>query len=115
MNQGVRTILYPVKDINQAKKLFNQLLEVEPLVDEEYYVGYRIGNQDIGLVPKGFTQGMMGPISYYHVSDIKKSLQNLLNDGEAQKLEEIKDVGGGKLIASVKDSDGNVIGLIQMP
>jgi predicted enzyme related to lactoylglutathione lyase len=29
--------------------------------------------------------------------------------------QEVKDVGGGKLIASVKDPDGNVIGLIQSP
>jgi hypothetical protein len=27
--------------------------------------------------------------------------------------QELKDVGGGKLIASVKDADGNVIGLVQ--
>jgi predicted enzyme related to lactoylglutathione lyase len=33
----------------------------------------------------------------------------------AQAQQEVKDVGGGKLIASVKDADGNVIGLIQSP
>jgi len=27
----------------------------------------------------------------------------------------VKDVGGGKLIASAKDADGNVIGLSQQP
>jgi predicted enzyme related to lactoylglutathione lyase len=26
---------------------------------------------------------------------------------------EAKDVGGGKLVATVKDADGNIIGLIQ--
>jgi predicted enzyme related to lactoylglutathione lyase len=31
----------------------------------------------------------------------------------AEVLQEVKDVGGGKLIASVKDVDGNGIGLIQ--
>jgi predicted enzyme related to lactoylglutathione lyase len=113
MNQGIWTIIYPVKDINRAKKLFSQLLEVEPLMDEPYYVGYRVGNQDIGLDPNGFNQGMTGAISYYHVSDIRKSLQNLL-DGGAQKLQDIRNVGGGKLIASVKDPEGNLIGLIQM-
>ena len=34
-------------------------------------------------------------------------------DAGAEVQQEIKDVGGGKLIASVKDADGNVIGLIQ--
>jgi predicted enzyme related to lactoylglutathione lyase len=114
MNQGVGTIIYPVKDINRAKKLFSKLLEVEPYVDMPYYVGYKVGNQDIGLDPHGFNQGMNGPICYYHVSDIRQSLQSLL-DGGAQKMQDVKDVGGGKLIASVKDPDGNISGLIQMP
>jgi hypothetical protein len=42
MNQGIGTIIYPVRDINRAKKQFSQLLEVEPLMDEPYYVGYRV-------------------------------------------------------------------------
>ncbi|TMD43683.1 MAG: glyoxalase, partial [Chloroflexi bacterium] len=28
---------------------------------------------------------------------------------------EVQDVGGGKLIASVKDADGNITGLLQSP
>jgi predicted enzyme related to lactoylglutathione lyase len=48
------------------------------------------------------------------VSDIKKNLQALV-DGGAQLLRDIRDVGGGKLIATVKSPDGNVIGLIQNP
>jgi hypothetical protein len=30
-------------------------------------------------------------------------------------VQAVQDVGGGKLIASVKDADGNNIGLIQNP
>jgi hypothetical protein len=29
--------------------------------------------------------------------------------------QEVRDVGGGKLLASVTDADGNVIGLLQAP
>jgi hypothetical protein len=36
-----------------------------------------------------------------------------LLDAGTEAQQEVKDVGGGKLIASVKDADGNVIGLIQ--
>jgi predicted enzyme related to lactoylglutathione lyase len=57
---------------------------------------------------------MTGPVGYWPVNNIKKSLQSLLDAG-AQMQEEIKDVGGGKLIASVKDADSNIIGLIQSP
>lgn len=114
MNQGIKTVLYPVKDIAQAKVLYRTLLGVEPYMDEAYYVGFRVGDQDIGLDPHGYNKGMSGPVSYYHVNDIRKSLQSLLDAG-AQTQQEVKDVGGGKLTASVKDADGNVIGLIQMP
>ncbi|MEJ2596777.1 MAG: hypothetical protein P8Z00_00515 [Anaerolineales bacterium] len=109
MNQGVRTVVYPVKDIAKAKAFFRELLGVEPYADEPYYVGFKVANQDIGLDPNGHKEGMT---AYYHVDDIKKSLQ-LLTDSGAQILQEIKDVGGGRLIASVRNADGNIIGLIQ--
>jgi predicted enzyme related to lactoylglutathione lyase len=114
MNQGIRTVIYPVKDIAQAKTLYSKLLGTEPLMDEPYYVGFKVGDQDIGLDPNSHNQGMTGPVGYYHGDDIKKSLQALLDAG-AQVQQEVKDVGWGKLIASVKDADGNIIGLIQLP
>ena len=114
MNQGFTTILYPVRDISQAKKLYNQLLGVQPIMDEPYYVGYKIGNQDIGLVLNGFEQGMTGATTYYNVSDIKQSLKSLREAG-AQVVQEARDVGGGKLVAAARDLDGNMLGLIQMP
>lgn len=111
MNQGVKTIIYPVKDITKAKILYQNLLGIEPYVDAPYYVGFRIGNQEIGLDPNGHREGMT---PYFTVGDIKKSLQSLIDSG-AQLLQEIKNVGGGKLIASVKDADGNIIGFTQEP
>ena len=87
---------------------------VKPYLDEAYYVGFRVGDQDIGLDPNGHNTGMKGPVGYWHVDDIKESLQLLLNAG-AQAQQEVQDVGGGKLIASVKDADNNIIGLIQLP
>ncbi len=114
MNQGIKQFNYPVKDIAQAKKLYSKLLGVEPYMDEAYYVGFRVGDQEIGLDPHGHNQGMTGPVGYFQVSDIKNSLQLLLDAG-AQTQQEVKDVGGGKLIASVKDADGNIIGLLQFP
>jgi predicted enzyme related to lactoylglutathione lyase len=111
MNQGIRTVIYPVKDIARAKALYSTLLGVEPYTDEAYYVGFKVGDQEIGLDPYGHKAGMTG---YYHVNDIQKSLQLLLDAG-AQVQEEVHDVGGGRLIASVKDADSNIIGLIQVP
>jgi predicted enzyme related to lactoylglutathione lyase len=112
MTRGVKTIIYPVTDLARAKTLYSELLGAKPDMDEAYYVGFNVAGQDIGLDPNGHRQGMTGPVGYWHVDDIKKSLQALLNAG-AEALQEVKNVGGGKLIASVKDADGNVIGLIQ--
>ncbi len=109
MNQGVKTIIYPVKDMARAKMQFRTLLGIEPYADSPYYVGFKVGDQDIGLDPNGHKAGMT---AYYHVADIKQSLQSLLDAG-SQILREIKDVGGGRLVASVRDADGNIIGLVQ--
>ena len=114
MLQGIRVFIYPVKDIAQAKTLYRTLLGLEPYADQAYYVGFRVGDQEIGLDPNGHNKGMTGPVGYWEVNDIKKSLQLLLDAG-AQAQQEIQDVGGGKLIASVKDADGNIIGLMQSP
>ena len=109
MNKGIKTVIYPVKDITQAKTLFHKLLAVEPYADQPYYVGFKIGDQDIGLIPKGHRAGMT---AFYHVDDIKSNLQVLLDAG-AEIIQDLKDVGGGRLIASAKDKDGNIIGLVQ--
>ena len=109
MNKGIKTIIYPVTDINQAKTLFRKLLDVEPYADQPYYVGFKIGDQDIGLVPKVNNAEMT---AFYHVDDIKGSLQMLVDAG-AEIIQDVKNVGGGRLIASAKDKDGNIIGLIQ--
>jgi len=114
MRQGIKAFIYPVKDIARSKRLYGRLLGVGPIMDEPYYVGFRVGDQEIGLDPNGHAQGMTGPVAYWHVDDIRKSVHLLLEAG-AQAQQEVKDVGGGKLIASVKDADGNVIGLIQSP
>ena len=74
MNQGIRTVIYPVKDLGRAKALFSKLLGVAPYADTAYYVGFRVGEQEIGLDPNGHKAGMT---AYYHVDDIKKSLQLL--------------------------------------
>jgi predicted enzyme related to lactoylglutathione lyase len=114
MTQGIRVFIYPVKDIARAKTLYAKLLGVEPYVDEAYYVGFRVGDQEIGLDPNGHNQGMTGPVGYWEVNDIKETLQSLLDAG-AQVQQEVKDVGGGRLIAWVKDADSNLIGLMQSP
>jgi predicted enzyme related to lactoylglutathione lyase len=114
VSQGIGLFVYPVKDVAKAKTLYSTLLGVEPYADAPYYVGFRVGDQEIGLDPNGHKQGLTGPIGYVAVSDIKKSLQTLVDAG-AQVQQDVRDVGGGLLVATVKDADGNVTGLRQSP
>lgn len=109
MNQGIKVVVYPTSDLNRAKATLQTLLGVEPYADSPYYVGFKVGDMDIGLDPNGHKAGMT---AYYAVDDIKQSLQSLLDAG-AHVEQEIKDIGGGGLIASVRDVDGNIIGLRQ--
>lgn len=109
----VKLLVYSVKDLAQAKALFGVYLGAEPYVDESYYVGYRIGDQEVGLVPNGPTQATHGgPIVYVDVPDIKVSLAALVEAG-GKVHQEIKNVGGGRLVASVTDAAGNEIGVRQ--
>ena len=87
MSEGIKTVIYPVSDLARAKAAFGAVLGASPAMDETYYVQFNVG-------------------------DIKGTLQALLDAG-AEVDEELKDVGGGRLIASVKDADGNLIGLLQ--
>jgi predicted enzyme related to lactoylglutathione lyase len=111
MSSNIEAIIYPVGDLAAAKERFSKLLGLEPETDQPYYVGFKVSGHDVGLDPNGHKDGA---VCYWRVDDIKQSLQALLDAG-AQTVQDVKDVGGGKLVASVRDTDGNLIGLLQPP
>jgi predicted enzyme related to lactoylglutathione lyase len=113
MNEGMNTIVYPVKDIEKGKELFSTLLGVEPSVDLPHYVQYEVGEMKIGLNPNGHAMGATGALCFWDVADIEDAIEELTAAG-AHLSQAPRDVGG-KLVGSVKDADGNFIGLIQAP
>jgi predicted enzyme related to lactoylglutathione lyase len=110
--EGIKTVLHPVSDLGKAKPVYTALLGIEPQADAPYYVGYDVAGQHIGLVPGGGPQGMTSPVAYWHVSDIEAKLAEVTAAGAIVK-EAPHDVGGGRLVASFTDPDGNVLGLVQ--
>ena len=110
--QGVKTILHPVTDLARAKAVYSALLGTQPQADSDYYVGYEAAGQHIGLVPAGGPQSMDSPVSYWHVEDIEAKLAEVTAAGATVK-EPPRNVGGGRLVASFTDPDGNVLGLVQ--
>jgi predicted enzyme related to lactoylglutathione lyase len=110
--QGIKTVLHPVSDLTKTKAVYAALLGVPPQTDSPYYVGFEAEGQHIGLVPDGGPQGMSSPVAYWHVEDIEAKLAEVTAAG-ATVTEAVHEVGGGRLVATVTDPDGNVLGLIQ--
>ena len=110
--EGIKTVLHPVSDLAAAKAVYTALLGIEPQADSAYYVGYDTAGQHIGLVPSGGPQGMTSPVAYWHVADIEAKLAEVTAAGATVK-EPPRNVGGGRLVASFTDPDGNVLGLVQ--
>ncbi|WP_144126724.1 VOC family protein [Catellatospora sichuanensis] len=109
---GAKTVLHPVSDLAAAKAVYTALLGVQPQTDSSYYVGFEAAGQQIGLVPSGGPQGLTSPVTYWHVPDIKAKLAEVTAAG-ATVQQAAHDVGGGRLVATVTDLDGNVLGLLQ--
>ena len=82
--QGIKTVLHPVSDLAAAKPVYTALLGTEPQHDAEYYVGFDVEGQHIGLVPGGGEQGMTSPVAYWHVADIE-ALARRGNRGRRQR------------------------------
>jgi predicted enzyme related to lactoylglutathione lyase len=112
--EGIKIVLHPVSDLEQAKAVYTALLGIPPQTDSSFYVGYEAAGQQIGLVPGGGPQGMASPVAFWHVPDIEAKLSEVTAAGATVK-EAAHDVGGGRLVATVADPDGNILGLFQDP
>ena len=110
--EGIKTVLHPVSDLAAAKAVYAALLGIAPQADTPYYVGFDVADQHVGLVPGGGLEGMTSPVAFWHVADIEAKLAEVTAAGATVK-EPAHDVGGGRLVATVTDPDGNVLGLIQ--
>ncbi|RDI46447.1 VOC family protein [Nocardia mexicana] len=110
--QGIKTVLHPVTDLAAAKAVYTALLGTAPQTDSPYYVGFDAEGQHIGLVPNGGPQHMSAPVAYWHVPDIEAKLAELAAAG-ATVQEPARRVGGGRRVATVTDTDGNTLGLIE--
>jgi predicted enzyme related to lactoylglutathione lyase len=110
--QGIKVVLHPVTDLAAAKPVYTALLGAPPAHDADYYVGYEAEGQHIGLVPGGGAQGMTSPVAYWKVDDIEAKLAEVTAAG-GTVTEAAHEVGGGRLVASFADPDGNVLGVMQ--
>lgn len=113
MIQGLRTAVYPAPDLAAGKAWYSAVLGQQPYFDEPFYVGFSVGGFELGLVPDG-TPGQTGSQVFWGVADATAELARLLALG-GKLHEDVKDVGGGIKVASVRDPFGNVFGIIENP
>lgn len=107
----LHNIVYKVNDLDAAKALHAVLLDAQPHTDQPYYVGFNVGGIEIGLTPTPPGEAA-GGVAHIGVSDLDAVLDRLQTAG-ATRLDEPRDVGGGNRVATVRDADGTVLGLIE--
>ncbi len=113
---GLRTAIYHVPDLSQAKAWYAAVFGVQPYFDEPFYAGFNIGGYELGLNPDTSlcAPGPGGAVAFWGVEDIEASLRHFVDRGAIVKAP-IQDVGGGIKVATVADPFGNFIGLIENP
>ncbi|MBD3884184.1 VOC family protein [Phormidium tenue FACHB-886] len=112
---GLRTVIYHVDDLSQAKEWYIQILGYPPYFDEPFYVGFNVGGYELGLNPdlSKSTQGG-STFAYWGVEDAHEAHRRLLDLG-AKPHTDIQDVGDQILVATVTDPWGNIFGIIENP
>ena len=113
---GLRTTIYKVTDIANAKAWYAKAFGVEPYFDEPFYVGFNVGGYELGLHPQEnkAETGLGGVTSYWGVENVNDVYTMLLKNG-ATPHEEPTNVGGEIVVASVIDPWGNLFGIIYNP
>ena len=113
---GLRTCLYKVGNLDEAKKWYAEAFGVKPYFDEPFYVGFDIGGFELGLLPAEGEQadGAENVVCYWGVEDVEQTFQEFIERG-ATVHEEPHSVGEPLIVASVRDPWGNVIGFIYNP
>jgi len=113
---GLRTVVYMVPDLAQAKEWYCSNFGIEPYFDEPFYVGFTVGGYELGLHPydENGNAHSIGGTAYWGVDDVAEAYNKLIAAG-ATPLEAPANVGGDIVIASVRDPWGNPLGIIYNP
>lgn len=112
---GLRTCIYKVSDIAAAKAWYAQVFQTEPYFDEPFYVGFEIAGYELGLHPETTPLDKGESVfTYWGVNDVAAEYKRMLELG-ATPCEEPTEVGGGIIVAAVKDPWNNVVGIIFNP
>ena len=112
MFDGIASVIFPTSNLEVDKTLWQAALGVTPYFDEPFYVGFNVAGCEFGLDPNAADDGLPYPVTYWKTTDIYASHAALLAAG-AITHRDIKSVGDGVLVVTMKDKSGNLFGLLQ--
>ena len=110
---GLRTTVYHVVDLDEAKAWYADVLGYGPYFDEPFYVGFNVGGYELGLLPLPPGEGARAT-TYWGVASIEEAVETLTGKG-AEPVDPVVDVGDGIKLATVRDPTGNLLGVLENP
>ena len=110
--QGLRTVIYPARDLAAAKAWWTAVLGHDPYFDQPFYVGFDVGGYELGLLPDADPAD--GALTYWGVEDCRAAVESAIAAG-ATLHTAATEVGDGIVTGSVRTPDGCVLGLITNP
>lgn len=113
---GLRTTIYKVGDLAEAKGWYARAFQAAPYFDEPFYVGFSVGGYELGLLEDDMpvAEKSANVLSYWGVENIEAEVARFIDLGATGDTAPTN-VGGEITVATVKDPWGNVIGLIYNP
>lgn len=110
--EGLRSVLYPAPDVEEAKAWWTEILGFGPYFDQPFYVGYNVGGYELGLLPTADPDD--GALTYWGVADVHAAVETALAQG-AEVHVAASDVGDGIVTATVRTPSGAIVGFIYNP
>lgn len=105
---GLRSLIYPAKNLETSKAWWTNVLGTEPYFDSDGYVGFNVGGYELGL--NSWSSELHGPFTHLNCVGVRELLSN-----GATQLSGPTDVGEGILLADFQSPQGEVFGVIQNP
>jgi catechol 2,3-dioxygenase-like lactoylglutathione lyase family enzyme len=109
---GLRTVIYPTNDLDQARAWWTGFLGQDPYFAEPFYVGFEVAGYELGLLPDADVEE--GAHVYWGVDDVAAAVA-AAQDAGATVHTAPEDVGGGIVTALVTNPDGGLVGFIHNP
>jgi hypothetical protein len=78
MFKGLRTAIYQVSDLQEAKSWYTRVLGTPPYFDQPFYAGFSVGGYELGLQPDAPAKAAVENIvAYWGVDDAQAALDHL--------------------------------------